>query len=161
MDFYTTFLSNCMDVPDVEIEIPEISQAAIVVEEVEDAMERHRLVLGVEPWEVYYIGPPDQTDAYYYGEPTDASSETGYAAVNGLDLEIIKPLDGDSVHGDFSKNTAKVSTTPPASRSTVPAKSPTPSGTPGSQSFRAGSDTAPTTYTSITQDIMDGATSRR
>lgn len=25
MDFYMTFLSNCMDVPDVEIETPEIS----------------------------------------------------------------------------------------------------------------------------------------
>jgi len=52
-----------MDIPDVGIEIPEISQVAIVVEDLEDAMERYRLILGIEPWEVYYIGPPDQTDA--------------------------------------------------------------------------------------------------
>ena len=52
-----------MDVPDVGIEILEISRVAIVVKDLEDAMERYRLILGIEPWEVYYIGPPDQTDA--------------------------------------------------------------------------------------------------
>ena len=52
-----------MNVPDVGIEIPEISQVAIVVEDLEDAMERYRLILGVEPWEVCYIDSLDQTDA--------------------------------------------------------------------------------------------------
>ena len=90
-----------MDVLDVGIEIPEISQIALVVEDLKDAMERYQHILGVEPWEVYYIGPPEQEEAYYYGEPTDASFEIGYAGVNGLDLEIIEPLGGESVHRDF------------------------------------------------------------
>ena len=90
-----------MDVPDVGIDIPEISQIALVVEDLEDSMKRYRRILGVEPWEVYRIGPPEQEAAYYYGEPTDASFEIGYAYVNDLEVEIIEPIEGQSIHRDF------------------------------------------------------------
>ena len=94
------FVGDCMDAPDIGVEIPEISQIALVVEDLEGAMERYRLVLGVEPREVYYIGPPKREQSYYYGEPTDAAFEVGYAEVNGFELEIIEPLEGESVHRD-------------------------------------------------------------
>lgn len=90
-----------MDVPEGGIDVPEISQVALVVEDLEDAMERYRRILGIEPWEVYYVGPPEQEVAHYYGESTDASFEIGYAYVNDLELEIIEPLEGQSVHRDF------------------------------------------------------------
>lgn len=90
-----------MNVPDVGIEIPEISQVALVVEDLNDAMERYRRLLGIEPWEVYYVGPPDQDVAHYYGQPTDASFEIGYAYLNDLELELIEPLEGESIHRDF------------------------------------------------------------
>ncbi|WP_280537737.1 VOC family protein [Halopenitus sp. POP-27] len=90
-----------MDVPDVGIDVPEISQVALVVEDLEDAMERYRRILGIEPWEVYYIGPPEQEEATYYGEPTEAAFEIGYAYLGDLEIEIIEPLEGDSVHRDF------------------------------------------------------------
>jgi catechol 2,3-dioxygenase-like lactoylglutathione lyase family enzyme len=90
-----------MNVPDIGIEIPEISQVALVVEDLREAIEQYRFVLGVEPWDVYYIGPPEQQDAYYYGEHTDAAFGIGYADVGGLELEIIEPLGGESIHRDF------------------------------------------------------------
>ncbi len=92
-----------IDVPDVGIELPEISQIALVVEDLTNAMEQYRRILGIEPWEVYHIGPPEQEIAHYYGDPTDASFEIAYADLNDLEVEIIMPVGGQSIHKDFLK----------------------------------------------------------
>lgn len=90
-----------IDVPDIGIEIPEISQIAFVVEDLDEAMERYRRILGIEPWEVYYIGPPEHEEGYYCGEPTTPAFDIGYAECDDLEIEIIEPLKGQSVHRDF------------------------------------------------------------
>jgi catechol 2,3-dioxygenase-like lactoylglutathione lyase family enzyme len=90
-----------MEISDVGVEIPEISQVALVVEDVDDAMERYRRILGIEPWEVYHIGPPDQEEGTYYGEPANPSFDIGYAYKDGMEIEIIEPLEGPSVHIDY------------------------------------------------------------
>ena len=88
-------------VPDVDIDIPEISQIALVVEDLEEAMDRYRLVLGLEPWEVYRVGPPEQETGTYYGQSANQSFDIGDFYRGDLEIEIIEPIDGPSVHRDF------------------------------------------------------------
>jgi methylmalonyl-CoA/ethylmalonyl-CoA epimerase len=90
-----------VDIPDIGIDIPEVSQIAFVVADLDAAMERYRAILGVEPWEVYRIGPPEQTEGSYYGESANPSFSIGYAYRGDLEIEIIEPVDGHSVHRDF------------------------------------------------------------
>lgn len=89
------------DIPEVGIDIPEISQLAFVVDDLEAAMERQRRVLGVEPWEVYYIGPPEHEEGHYYDEAANPAFEIGYAYRGDLEIELIEPLEGPSIHRDF------------------------------------------------------------
>lgn len=92
-----------MDITDAEIgvDIPEISQLAFVVDDLDAAMERYRRMFGLEPWDVYYLGPPEHEEGRYHGEKADPSFEIGYAHRGNLEIELIEPVDGRSVHRDF------------------------------------------------------------
>lgn len=88
-------------IPEVDVAVPEISQLAFVVPDLETAMKRYHRVLGIEPWDVYRIGPPEHEDGHYYGTSANPSFEIGYADRGDLELELIEPLDGPSIHRDF------------------------------------------------------------
>jgi len=88
-------------IPEVGIDIPEISQIAFVVRDLDTAMERYRRILGLEPWEVYYIGPPEHEAGHYYDESANPSFRIGYAYRGDLEIELIEPVDGPSIHRDF------------------------------------------------------------
>jgi catechol 2,3-dioxygenase-like lactoylglutathione lyase family enzyme len=88
-------------VPELAIETPAISQIAWVVEDLDEAMERYRSVLGFGPWEVYHVEPPEHRDMSYYGEETECSFAIGYTSLGDLEVEFIEPTGGESVHRDF------------------------------------------------------------
>lgn len=88
-------------IPEIDIDIPEISQIAFVVRDLDTAMERYRRVLGLEPWEVYDIGPPEHEQGHYYDESANPSFEIGYADRGDLEIELIEPVAGPSIHRDF------------------------------------------------------------
>jgi hypothetical protein len=60
-------------VPDLDIEIPEITQIAFVVDDIDDVMDRFGGILGLGPWDVYRFEPPTLTETTYRGEPHDYS----------------------------------------------------------------------------------------
>lgn len=88
------------EIPSLDVEIPEISQVAFVVEDLEDGMDRFGAVLGVSPWQIYRFEPPRLTDTTYRGEPHDYSMALALADVGGVMLELIEPLEGQSIYTD-------------------------------------------------------------
>ncbi len=88
-------------IPEIDIDLPEVSQLAFVVDDLEEAMERYRRILGIEPWKVYYIGPPEHEEGYYYDEAINPAFDIGYAYRGDLEIELIEPLEGPSIHEDF------------------------------------------------------------
>ncbi|WP_101295674.1 VOC family protein [Halegenticoccus soli] len=86
------------EIPALDVEIPEISQIAFVVEEIEDGMDRFGSVLGVDTWQLYRFEPPTLTDTTYRGEPHDYSMVLALTEVGGTMLELIEPLEGESIY---------------------------------------------------------------
>lgn len=60
-------------IPNLGIEIPEITQVAFVVEDIVDGMERFGSILGIGPWDVYQFEPPRLSETTYRGEEHDYS----------------------------------------------------------------------------------------
>jgi len=85
-------------IPEVDVEIPEVSQVAFVVEDLEDGMDRFGAVLGAGTWERYRFEPPALTETTVRGEQRDYSMELGLTTVDGTMLELIEPLDGESLY---------------------------------------------------------------
>ncbi len=86
------------DVPTVDVEIPEISQVAFVVEDIEDGMDRFGAILGVTSWDLYRFEPPTLTDTTYRGEDHEYSMILALATVGDTMLELIEPLEGESIY---------------------------------------------------------------
>lgn len=86
------------DIPETEIEVPEISQVGIVVEDLEDGMDRFGGGLGVGPWAVHRFEPPALTETTYRGEEHDYSMLLGLADAGETMIELIEPLDGESLY---------------------------------------------------------------
>ena len=86
------------EVPQLEVEIPEITQIAFVVEDLEDGMDRFGGLLGVEPWEIYRFEPPKLTDRTYHGESHEYSMALALTEVADTMVELIEPLEGESIY---------------------------------------------------------------
>ncbi|MEY7847667.1 VOC family protein [Natrarchaeobius sp. A-rgal3] len=87
-----------IDVSDLDVELPELSQIGIVVEDLADGMDRFGAMLGVEPWHVYRFEPPELAEATYRGEETHQSWRLALASVGDVDLELIEPLEGENTY---------------------------------------------------------------
>lgn len=72
-----------LDVPDLDVALPEISQVGFVVEDLEDAMDRFGALLGIEPWLLYRYEPPRLSDTTYRGEPHEYSMRVALSDVEG------------------------------------------------------------------------------
>lgn len=94
--------TSAMDqsLPDLDLRIPEISQVAVVVDDLDDGIARFGGMLGVGPFEVYRFEPPRLTETTYHGEPHDYSMALALADVGGTMLELIEPLAGESIYTD-------------------------------------------------------------
>lgn len=86
------------DVTELDVDVPEISQIAVVVEDLEDGMDRFGAILGVDPWEIYRFEPPALSETTYRGEERDYSMALALADAGGTMIELIEPLDGESIY---------------------------------------------------------------
>ncbi len=84
----------------VDIDIPEVSQVGMVVEDLDDGMERFEAILGVDEWAELRFEPPALTEATYRGEPAEFTFRLALAEVGDIDLELIEPLSGENVYTD-------------------------------------------------------------
>jgi hypothetical protein len=85
-------------IPILDVEIPEITQIAFVVEDIDDGMDRFGALLGLGPWDVYRFEPPTLTETTFRGEPHDYSMVLALAFAGDTMIELIEPLEGPSIY---------------------------------------------------------------
>jgi len=85
-----------IDVESLDVEVPELSQVGLVVEDLEDGMDRWGAMLGLEPWRVMRFEPPGLSEATYQGEEREMSFRLAVAEAGPMDVELIEPLEGEN-----------------------------------------------------------------
>ena len=83
--------------------VAEISQVCIVVRDLQKTMEHYWNTLGIGPWSIYDAGPPFLRGTTYHGKPSQLRMKVASAMVGSLYVELIQPLEGDSIYSDFLK----------------------------------------------------------
>ncbi len=78
-----------------------ISQICIVVKDLDKSMEAYWRIFGVGPWRVSTLGPETATELTCRGKPGSFHLRIGQASIGELALELIQPLDGDTLHKEF------------------------------------------------------------
>ena len=103
-----------------------ISQIAIVVNDMDDALEKYHRVLGWGPWNVYEHTPPSLHDTYVRGKPVEYTMLGAECHVGPVDVELLQPLDGPSIykewleeHGEGMHHIAVMRHTPEESAETM------------------------------------------
>jgi catechol 2,3-dioxygenase-like lactoylglutathione lyase family enzyme len=80
-----------------------INQIAIVVEDLEAVAENYWNILGIGPWAVFKWEAPLVYDRKYYGKTVWAKEKIALTQVGGVQLELVQPVDGPSIYGDWIK----------------------------------------------------------
>jgi hypothetical protein len=84
---------------------PNIRQIALVVEDVDAAMEQYWSILGVGPWDVRHFTPETVRDFHVDGEPVTEEFDFICAVtwVGDVELELIQPIKGPNIYWDHLK----------------------------------------------------------
>jgi methylmalonyl-CoA/ethylmalonyl-CoA epimerase len=78
-----------------------ISQIAIVVRDIDDALEKYHRVLGWGPWNVYEHKPPSLHDTRLHGEPTEFTMIGAETHVGPIVVELLEPGEGPSIYKEW------------------------------------------------------------
>jgi catechol 2,3-dioxygenase-like lactoylglutathione lyase family enzyme len=78
-----------------------VAQVAIVVEDLEEAVESYWVLFGIGPWHFYTYGKPLVKHMTYHGEPSEYRMRVALSYLGPLRIELIEPLEGDTVYADF------------------------------------------------------------
>jgi catechol 2,3-dioxygenase-like lactoylglutathione lyase family enzyme len=78
-----------------------IAQVAIIVEDLDAAVESYLRLFGIGPWHIYTYGKPLVKRMTYRGEPTEYRMRIALSYLGPMRIELIEPLEGDTVYRDF------------------------------------------------------------
>ncbi|WP_119071393.1 VOC family protein [Aggregatilinea lenta] len=79
-----------------------IIQICVIVDDVEKYMKKYSEVFGLPmPTEYHITAGHDETEAKYYGEPTEAKAKITSFYFGKVQFELLEPLGGPSVWQDF------------------------------------------------------------
>ena len=81
--------------------VDEIVQVAVVVKNLQKAMENYWKTLGIGPWSIYTYAPPALREPMVRGKLVNYSMRLAIAQVGSVQLELIEPLEGPSVYKEF------------------------------------------------------------
>lgn len=85
-----------------KIKIPLLNQVCIVVKsDIEKVAENYWNILGIGPWDISTLEPPTLFDESYLGKPANYGFKVGLCRCGPCELELIQPLEGDSMYKDF------------------------------------------------------------
>jgi hypothetical protein len=77
-----------------------IWQVALLVEDLDKAVEAYWKLFGIGPWHIYTYARPLVKDMTYRGAPADYEIRLALAQVGPMQLELIQPLAGDSLYAE-------------------------------------------------------------
>ena len=80
-----------------------VAQLGFVVEDLDKAVESWWTLLGVGPWHFYTYGAPLVKRMEYRGKPARYRMRIALSNIGPLRIELIQPLEGDSVYAEFVK----------------------------------------------------------
>ena len=78
-----------------------ITQIAVVVRDMEEALKTYTQTLGWGPWSVFDYKPPLLHDTRVNGEPVEYRMIGAETSVDGLGFELIQPVSGPSIYQEF------------------------------------------------------------
>lgn len=78
-----------------------VAQVAIIVENLEEAVESYWRLFGIGGWHFYTYGTGLCQKMSYHGEPTEYRMRVALAYLGPTRIELIQPLEGDTVYRDF------------------------------------------------------------
>ncbi len=84
-----------------KIKIDKIIQIGIVVKDLRKTVDNYWATLGIGPWQIVRMEPPILTDVTLRGKPVKASMLAAIAQNGSIQLELIQPLDGQSIWKEF------------------------------------------------------------
>ena len=87
--------------PATDVELPGVDQVAVVVEDLQDGVDRYRAILGIDPWTVHRFEPPALTDTTYRGEETEYGMWLALAEAGDTTVELIEPTMGPTIYEDY------------------------------------------------------------
>ena len=77
-----------------------IGQVALVVEDLDQAVENYTRLLGMGPWRFYTYGKPLLRQASYHGEPCDSVHRIALTQVGSLGIELIEAVKSPTIYHD-------------------------------------------------------------
>lgn len=78
-----------------------ISQLAILVPDLEKAVRNFSDRYGIGPWQIYTYQKPLVKKMTFKGIEADYSMRIALSNIGDMRIELIKPLEGDSIYQDF------------------------------------------------------------
>lgn len=84
-----------------KIEFEEISQVAVVVNDLKKTIENYWHMLGLGPWEIYICAPPELKEMTIRGKSVNYSMKFAETTIGGVILEVIEPMEGPSIYKEF------------------------------------------------------------
>ena len=78
-----------------------VDQVAVVVRDLDAAMERYVSEFGIGPWAVYTFGPGWILDMTFRGEARGYTMKLALADVGGMMYELIEPVQGPNAYEEF------------------------------------------------------------
>jgi methylmalonyl-CoA/ethylmalonyl-CoA epimerase len=78
-----------------------VAQVAIIVPDLEQAVEGYWKLFGIGPWHFYTYGKPLVKRMTYHGEPAEYRMRIALSYLGPLRVELIEPLEGDTVYADY------------------------------------------------------------
>jgi methylmalonyl-CoA/ethylmalonyl-CoA epimerase len=78
-----------------------IAQVGFVVRDLDAVVEQYWKLFGIGPWHFYTYGDPLVKTMSYHGRPVKYRMRLALANVGPLRIELIEPLEGDTVYADF------------------------------------------------------------
>ena len=81
--------------------IRSIDQVAVVVRDLDAAMERYVTEVGIGPWEVYTYGPHRLSRMTFRGKEQPYVMKLALAMVGNTQYELIEPVEGPTTYHEF------------------------------------------------------------
>jgi methylmalonyl-CoA epimerase len=78
-----------------------IAQVAIIVEDLEQAVENYWKLFGIGDWHFYTYGKPLVKEMTYHGEPAEYKMRVALSYFGPMRVELIEMVKGDTVYADF------------------------------------------------------------
>lgn len=86
---------------DTPFPITNIAQICVIVPNLDKAVKNYWEVFGIGPWSFYTYGKPLVKRMTRNGEPTEYKMRVALANVGAMRIELIEPLEGDTVYQEF------------------------------------------------------------